>query len=49
MLPKYAEECQNILSRSVVYPMGSVQRFPVPDEMVSWQVALHFTKNEVFH
>ena len=49
MLPKYGEECQNILSRSVAYPMSSVQRFPVPDEMVSWQVALHFTKNEVFH
>ena len=49
MLPKYGEECQNILSRSVVYPMSSVQRFPVPDEMVSWQVALHFAKNEVFH
>ena len=38
-LPKYGEECQNVLSRSVVYPMSSIQRFPVPDEMVSWQVA----------
>lgn len=38
-LPKYGEECQNVLSRSVVYPMSSVQRFPLSDEMVSWQVA----------
>ena len=44
MLPKYGEECQNVLSRSVVYPMSSVQRFPVLGEMVSWQVAFHCTK-----
>ena len=37
-LPSGGKEYQNTLSKSPVYPMSSMQRSSVPDDMVSWQV-----------
>ena len=37
-LTSSGKEYQNTLSRSPVYPMSSMERSPVPDHMVDWQV-----------